>query len=107
MKKKSLCIRLRQRIRSNKLIKINKQFFKEYTKYKKERSLWYKIKKNTIYCIINQVPPCGLYRDEWNGDYDCKYNSEFECERCVCVDYRDGLDPRTGEKFKKLKLGDK
>jgi DNA modification methylase len=105
MKKKSLWIRLRQRIRSNKLIKINEQFIIEYNKYKKERSLWYKIKKNTIYRIVNQVPICGSYTDKWNGDHDCKYYPEFECELCVCVDYRNGLDPRTGEKFKKLKCG--
>jgi hypothetical protein len=27
---------------------------------------------------------CGLYYDEWNGDYDCGNRYEWDCDYCPC-----------------------
>jgi len=69
----------------------------------KKQSLWSKIRSAVVYAVLAEVPPCGSYRDQWHGDYVCKYSPDFECEQCVCVDYFRGYDPRTGNKFKKFR----
>jgi hypothetical protein len=70
---------------------------------KPKQSIFSKIKSAIVYAVLADVPPCGSYRDQWHGDYDCKYSPDFECEQCVCVDYWIGIDPTTGLKFKKLR----
>jgi len=28
------------------------------------------------------MPGCGLTYDAWNGDYDCSYSTEIDCDQC-------------------------
>lgn len=73
----------------------------------KKKNLWTRIKSAVVYAVLAEVPPCGGERDGWSGEFDCTYEPDFDCDNCVCLyyehGYRKGLDPRTGEKFKKFR----
>ena len=46
--------------------------------------------------------PCGGYRDEWNGDFDCDHLNPPDCEDCVVNYKKTGgrINPITGKIFK-------
>lgn len=70
---------------------------------KPEQSIFSKIKTAIVYAVLAEVPPCAGYKS-WTDcgyEYDCEYGGEVDCDDCICG--VGSLDPRTGNKFKKLR----